>query len=84
MIANNPSEFALKMAAFLRWCSGLRIQWVKTQATVAWVTVEVQVQSLAWHSELKNLVLLQLQCGSKQCLGLSPWLENFHMPKVQP
>ena len=33
--------------------------WVKNPLVVAWVTAEAWVQSLAWHSGLKDLVLLQ-------------------------
>ena len=44
---------------------GLRIpavvQWVKNPIAVAWVAMEVQVQSLARHSELKDPALLWLQ-----------------------
>ena len=42
-------------------------QWVKNPAAVAQVTVEVQVQSPAQHSGLKDLMLPQLR------LGFSPW-----------
>ena len=31
-------------------------QWVKNLTAVAWVTVEAQVRSLAWHSGLKDPV----------------------------
>ena len=36
-------------------------QWVKNQAVAAQDTVEAWVESLAQHSGLKDLVLLQLQ-----------------------
>ena len=38
-------------------------QWVKNPTAAAQVAVEVQVQSLAQHSELKDLALPQF-CGS--------------------
>ena len=37
------------------------VQWVNLTA-VAWVTVEVQVRSLASHSGSKDLVLSPLRC----------------------
>ena len=37
------------------------VQWVKNPTAETWVASEVQVQSPAWCSGLKNLVLLQLQ-----------------------
>ena len=42
-------------------------QWVKNPTVVVWITVEVWVQSLAWCSKLKDLVLLQLW------LRFNPW-----------
>ena len=36
-------------------------QWVKNPTAATQVAMEVQVRSLAWHSRLKNLVLLQQQ-----------------------
>ena len=45
-------------------------------AAVAGVTVEAWVQSLAQHSGLKDLELLQLW------LGFDPWSGNFHIPRV--
>ena len=47
-------------------------QWVKNLIAVAWVTVEVQVQSLAWWSGLKDPVLLQLWYNLKLWLGFNP------------
>ena len=61
------------------------MQWVKNLTAVAQVTVEALLQSPAWHSEIKNLTLPQLQCGSQQLWPrFSPWPENFHMPLVWP
>ena len=60
------------------------VQWVKNQTAVAQVTAEVQVQSLAWISGLKNRALPQLWCRSKLWLGFSAWPGKFHMPQVQP
>ena len=51
-------------------------QWVKNLTTVARVTAEAQVQSLAQHSGLRDLALLQLQ------LRFDPWPRNFHMLQV--
>ena len=54
-------------------------QWVKNLTAVAWVVVEVQVQSLARSSGLKDLVLLKLW------LEFSPQSGNFfHMLQVWP
>ena len=60
------------------------VQQAKNVTVVAWVTLEVQVQSLAWHSRLKNPELPQLQRRSQLRLGFSPWPGNFHTPRVQP
>ena len=47
------------------------VQWVKNPTVAAWVTAETRVQSLAWHSGLKDLALPQLQCRLKlQLSGL--------------
>ena len=54
------------------------VQWIKNLTAVAQVAVEAWVQSLAWHSGLKEPALQQLW------LGFKPWLRNFHMPWVQP
>ena len=55
-------------------------QWVKNLIAVAQVAAEVQVRSLAQHSELKDLALLQLQYRSQLRLRFNPWPRNFHMP----
>ena len=47
-------------------------------AAVAWVTAEMQVQSLAQCGELKDLVLPQHTLHLS--LGFSPWPRNFHIP----
>ena len=60
------------------------VQWVKNPTAVAWVALEVQVQSLDGRSGFKDLVLLQLQHRSKLCLGSSPWPRNFSILQVQP
>ena len=54
------------------------VQWVKSMTAAAQVAVEVWVQSLAWCTGLKDLVLPQLPPG------FSPCLENFHMLRVWP
>ena len=58
---------------------GVPVQWVKNLTAVAWVALEARVQSLAQHSGLKDLVLLQLQCRLQLRLRFSPWPGNFHM-----
>ena len=59
-------------------------QWVKNPTAVAQVTVEEQVQSLAQHSGLKDLVLLQLQCRSQPWLGFNSWPGSFCKSWVWP
>ena len=54
------------------------VQWVKNLTTVAPITAEVRVQSLAQHGGLKDLVLLQLW------LGFDLWPRNFHILWVWP
>ena len=55
-------------------------QWVNSLTAEAWVSLELQVQSLAqWHSGLQDLALLQLWGRSQLWLRLDPWLRNFHM-----
>ena len=54
-------------------------QCVKNPTAVAQVSVEVQVQSPAWHSRFKDRVLLQLWHRSKLQLGFSLWPGNFYM-----
>ena len=53
-------------------------QWVKNLIAAVQVTVEVQVQFLAWCSGLKDPMLLQLW------LRFNPRLRNFHMLRVRP
>ena len=60
------------------------MKWVKNPTAVAQVTGEVQVQSLALRSRLKDLVLLLLQYRALLWLGFDLWLRNFQMPWVQP
>ena len=52
-------------------------QWVKNWTAAAQVAVEVQVQSLALLSGLRDPV--GYSCGS-----FSPWPGNFHMLWVKP
>ena len=49
------------------------VQWVKNPTAMAEVAVEVQVESLAWCSRLKDPVLPQLW------LGFDAWPGNFHV-----
>ena len=49
-------------------------QWVKNPTAVAGIIAEVQVQSLAQHSGLKDLALLQLR------FRFNLWPGKFHMP----
>ena len=66
------------------------VQWVMNPTAVAWVTAEVRVRSLAWHSGLKDLALSQLQCRLKLWLRFNPWprlqlwLRFNPWPRVQP
>ena len=57
-------------------------QWVNYLTAASQVAVEVRVQSLAWHSELKDLALLQLHSRMQLQLGFSPWAGNSHVPQV--
>ena len=57
---------------FLTWHSGLSL------TAVTQVPAEVQVQSPAQGSGLKDLALLQL------ALGFDPWPRNLHIPLVKP
>ena len=50
------------------------VQWVKNLTAMVQAAAKVQGQSLAWHSGLKDLALLQL------LLRFNPWPGNFHMP----
>ena len=54
------------------------VQWVKNPTTADQVTVEVQVQHLAWCIGLKVPALPQV-CRSQLWLRFNPWLKNFHM-----
>ena len=54
------------------------VQWVRNPNSVAWVALEVRVQSRAWHSGLQDPTLLQLW------LGFKPWPINFHVSQVVP
>ena len=45
------------------------VQWVKNPTAAAQVTLEVWVRFPAWHSGLKDLVLLQLWLGTSICYG---------------
>ena len=49
------------------------VQWVKNLTEVPWVSVAVEVQSPAWHSQLQDLALLHLW-----------WPGNFHVLWIQP
>ena len=49
-------------------------QRVKNPRTAAQAAAEVQVQSPAQRSGLKDLALPQLRCRSTLWLGFSPWL----------
>ena len=59
-------------------------QCVKNLAEAAWVTAEVQVQSLAQHSGLKDPALLLVWYRSQLQLGFSPWPGNFLVLQVWP
>ena len=50
-------------------------QWVRNLNTVAQAAVEAQVQSLARHNGLKDLVL-------QLWVRFNPWPGNVHMPWV--
>ena len=50
-------------------------QWVKNPTPVAWVPVDVWVQSPAWHGGLKAPTLLELP----PMLRFKPWPRNFHL-----
>ena len=52
-------------------------QWVKNLTVLAQVAMEVWVQSPAWCSGLKDLVLLQLRDSLKLQLIFNPWSGNF-------
>ena len=52
-------------------------QWVKNLIAVAQGAAEVQDRSLAQHSELKDLALLQLQYRSQLRLRFNRWPRNY-------
>ena len=54
------------------------VQWVENPAAATRLAAKAQVQSLAWHSGLKDLAWLQLQ------LRFNPQPRNFYKPQVQP
>ena len=58
-------------------------QWVKNLTAVAWVTVEVQVQSPAHCSGLKDLALPQLWHRWQLQLKFNPEPENFCIAEAQ-
>ena len=58
------------------------VQWIKNPTAATWVSVEVQVWSLVWHSGWQDLALPQLWHRSQLQLGFNPWLRNFHVPWV--
>ena len=53
------------------------VQWVKNPITMAWVAVELEVQSLAQCSRVKDLALLQLLHNSQLWLRFNPWAQEF-------
>ena len=59
-------------------------QWVENPTAVAWVATEVQVQSPAHCSGLKDLALTQLWHRWQLWLRCNPWPGNFHMLWVRP
>ena len=58
-----------------KWVGGIptAAQWVRNL-----VAVKAWIQSSAWHSGLKDLALLQLQCR------FNAWPGNFHLLQVWP
>ena len=60
------------------------VEWVKNPTSVAWISAEPWVLSLAWHSGLKNLALLQLLHRLQLQHGLNPWPKDFYMLWVLP
>ena len=59
------------------------VQWVNNLTALAWVTVEVQVQTLAWYNGLEDHVLPHLWHNLELWVRFNPWARNFHMPRVQ-
>ena len=57
---------------------------VKNLTVVTRVAAEARVLSLAQHSVLKDMELLQLQHRLQLRLGFNPWPRNFRMLRVQP
>ena len=58
-------------------------QWVKNPTAAAQVTMEVQVQSPAWHSGLKGWVKGSgIASAVAQIQSLAQELQNFHMQWV--
>ena len=49
-------------------------QWIKHLTAAAQVAAEVRVQSLVWHSGLKDMALFRF----------NPWPGNFHSPRNCP
>ena len=52
-------------------------QWFKNPTPLAWATVEVWVQSLAWYNSLMDPARPQLLHRSQLQLGFSPWPGNL-------
>ena len=51
-------------------------QWVKNPTAAAWVDVEMQIQSQAWHSGLKEPVLSPMQRRSQLWLRAAvAWIQ---------
>ena len=48
------------------------VQWVKSLTAVSLVPAEARVRSPAWHSGLKDPVLLQLWCR----LAAAAWIQS--------
>ena len=55
------------------------VRWVKNLTAVAWVGVDVQVQSPVWCSRLKDPLLPKLFCRSQLQLGFNPGPGHFHL-----
>ena len=55
-------------------------RWVKHLNAAAWVSVEVQVQSPAWHSGLKDPAAARVAAAAR--IQFRP--RNFQMPQVWP
>ena len=59
-------------------------QWVKNPIAVAWVAVEVQVLSPAWHSGLKDWHCCSCSIGCSYSLDSISGLGTFHTLRVWP